>query len=408
MNILFVTPYFPPDIGSAQRQMHQLSTRLAAGGHKVTVLTAVPHYPAGVIPPEYRKRWRVSECIDGVRVLRTWIYASSNQNSSARLLNHLSFMAAAIGNLPALPPNIDVVFTDSPPLFDGLVAFAIGRLRKIPYVFNVADLWPQILFESGICTSFPLRQIAEGLERFIYRKAAQVTTVTQGFTEVVRAKGVPSGRAHYVPLGTDIDRFTSEASGLKWRERLQVGKRCLVMYAGALGRSQGLRIILEAAELLRNEPHIMFCFMGEGLEKASLMQFARNRGLFNVKFVDAQPLDEMPAVIPAADIHVVTLKDLPLFRMTIPGKIYEILACGRPIVGALDGEAASLIKRASAGITVPLGDARALADAILVMSRDARMRSRFGKSGREYVAANHSYRRITEMLEKVLLQAKFG
>ncbi len=405
MHVLFVTPYFPPDIGSAQRQMRQLSTRLAAIGHEVTVLTAVPHYPTGVVPRRYRKKWCVHERMGGVRVVRTWIYATPRRRAALRMLNHLSFTAAAVGNVRAVPRDVDVIYTDSPPLLDGLAAFAIGRLRRIPYVFNVADLWPQILFEKGMLTAFPMRQMAEGLERFIYLKASQITAVTQGYVRSICEKGVPKDHVHYVPLGTDVDQFAPEVDGTQWRERLEVGGRCLVMYAGTHGESQGLETVLEAAHLLGSESQILFCFVGTGLEKASLMRFAENKGLSNVRFVDPQPLDEMPAVVAAADIHVVSLRDLPVFRMTIPGKIYEIFAAGKAVVGALAGEAAALIERASGGLTVPPMDPQELADAILFVARDAKLRAHFGRSGRSYVVANYNYAKITTMLEEVLLKA---
>lgn len=406
MHVLFLTPYFPPDVGSAQRQMHQLSTRLAAMGHEVTVLTAVPHYPTGVIPREYRKKLCVYESIDGVLVIRTWIYATRSQHPALRMLNHLSFMIAAVSNLRALSSDIDVIYTDSPPLFDGLAAYVLGRLRSVPYVFNVADLWPQIVFENGMLTSAPLRQMAQGLERFIYLNASQITAVTQGFRQAIVAKGFQRNRVHHIPLGTDVDQFTPKVNGTQWRERLGAGNRCLVMYAGTHGKSQSLHTLLGAAQLLRTEPQILFCLVGEGPEKTALMQIAKNRGLSNVKFINAQPLREMPAVVGAADVHVVPLRDIPLFRMTIPGKIYEILAAGKPIVGALSGEAATLIERAGAGLTVPPEDVRAVADAIRFMVENPQLRARFGEFGRAHVVANYSYRKIVKLLEEVLIQAQ--
>ncbi len=408
MRILFLTPYFPPDVGSSQRQMHQLSTRLAAMGHDVTVLTAVPHYPAGVVPPAYRRKWLVRERIDGIRVLRTWIYATPRTSWLPRLANHVSFMLAAAANIRAVPRDIDVIYTDSPPLFNGLAAFLVGRARRAPYVFNVADLWPQILFDMGMLTRFPLRQMAEKFERFIYAKATQVTAVTQGFTDAIRDRGVEQERCHFIPLGTDVERFHPDIDGSEWRERLEVNGQFTVMYAGTHGQAQNLGTLLDAARLLADEEHIAIRLVGTGLEKPGLMQKAEQDGLTNVSFVDPQPLDVMPEVVAAADLHVVPLRALPVFRMTTPAKIYEILSAGKPIIGSLEGEAARLILRAGAGVCVEQENPEAMADAILRLSKDSKLCRKFGASGRDYVVEHHSYGQIAQQLDEVLHAAANG
>ena len=402
MRVLFLTPYFPPDVGSSQRQMHQLSTRLAAMGHELTVLTAVPHYPAGVVPRPYRRKWLVRERVDGIRVLRTWIYATPRSSAVLRLANHISFMLAATASIRALPREVDVIYTDSPPLFNGLAAFLVGRARRAPYVFNVADLWPQIVFEMGMASRFPLRNMAEALERFIYAKATRITTVTQGFADAIRLRGVEPERLHFIPLGTDVECFRPDIDGSAWRRRLEAEGRFMVMYAGTHGQAQNLATLLAAARLLITAKHIVFRFVGTGLEKARLMQQAAQEGLTNVAFVEPQPLDVMPQVVAAADCHVVPLRVLPVFRMTIPAKIYEILSAGKPLIGSLDGEAARLIRRAGAGVCVEPENPEALADAILRLSEDRDLCREYGAAGREYAVRHHSYGRIAQMLHEVL------
>ncbi|MBU6427491.1 MAG: glycosyltransferase family 4 protein [Cyanobacteria bacterium REEB65] len=383
MRFCFLTPYYPPEVGAPQTRIHELALRLVRLGHRVQVLTALPNYPSGVVPPDYRHRAGTWETLDGVEVFRTWVYATPNRGFLRRILNHLSFMVMAILAAPQMA-RCDVVYVESPPLFDGPAGWVLAKAKGARIFFNVADIWPRSAVELGMVQNRLLVRLAEILERWCYRTADRVLCVTLGIERDLRTAGV--AHAVYFPNGVDTARFAS-GDGRNFRAEHGWQERFLVLYAGTHGLSQALDTVVGAASLLEargvaSTKVVQFAFIGDGAEKSRLQASAGP----NVTFLDPLPRERMPDVLAAADAILVSLRDLPLFRGAVPSKTYEAMAAGKPIVLCAAGEAPDLLQRADCGVVVPPENPVALAEAIAALAQDPDWGVRLGHNGRQFVA----------------------
>ncbi len=411
MRFCFLTPYYPPEVGAPQTRIHELALRLVRRGHQVQVLTALPNYPSGIIPAEYRDRAGTWEERDGVEVYRTWIYATPNRGFLRRILNHLSFMAMAILAVPRMAA-CDVVYVESPPLFDGVAGWVLARAKGARIFFNVADIWPRSAVELEMVKNKLLVGLAEGLERWCYWTARRVLCVTLGIERDLKAQGVK--QAVYFPNGVDTERF-ARGDGARFRLEHSWQDRFLVVYAGTHGLSQALECAVQAADLLSprtaldaeadGAPHerirpggrpVHFVFVGDGAQKPELQRMAGP----NVTFLDPLARDQMPDVLAAADAILVSLRDLPLFRGAVPSKTYEAMAAARPIVLAAAGEAADLVIQAACGVVVP---PEALAAAIRELAADPDRAREMGERGREFVRQVFDRERLAERFEALAL-----
>jgi glycosyltransferase involved in cell wall biosynthesis len=387
VKILIVTHYFPPETGAPQARLSGLAAAWAAGGDEVTVLTGMPNHPTGVIPPEYRGAIRRRERRDGYRVLRTWLYATPNEGVARKTLGHLSFMASAVLLGARASGPADVVVVSSPTFFSIGAGVLLARLKRARLVVEIRDLWPAIFAELGVLTSRPLIRLLERLELAAYAAADTVIVVSDGFRANLIRRGVPTGKVHTIRNGVDPREFEPGAPadpGL--RASLGAGPGdCLVLYAGTHGISQGLTSVADAAARLgAGNPAIRFAFVGEGADKPRLEQRVAEGGLGHVTLRPGVPHQRVPALLAAADICLVPLRDVPLFSSFIPSKMFEYLAAGKPVVGALAGEAAQILREAGACV-VPPGDSAALAEAVRALAADPGRRQEMGRQGRCYV-----------------------
>jgi glycosyltransferase involved in cell wall biosynthesis len=385
MRILIVSQYFPPEAGAPQARLSALAAAWADAGDEVTVLTGMPNHPTGVLPPRYRRAIRRRERRDGYRVVRTWLYATPNEGMLRKTLSHLSFMASSVLLGARACGSPDVVVVSSPTFFSIGSAWLLARLKRARLVVDVRDLWPAIFVELGVLTSRPLIRVLERLELAAYAAADQVVVVSEGFRANLVGRGVPADKVHTIRNGAALEEFRPGAAADP-AVRARLGVRpggCLVLYAGTHGISQGLPGIADAAALLRRES-IQFAFVGEGSDKPKLVRRVAELGLDNVTVARAVPPGEVPGLLAAADICLVTLRDVPLFATFIPSKIFEYLAAGRPVIGAVTGEAAQLLAEAGA-IVVPPDDSAALAEAVRSLAADPARRAAMRRQGRAYV-----------------------
>ncbi|TME02104.1 MAG: glycosyltransferase family 4 protein, partial [Chloroflexi bacterium] len=246
LRIVMLTHYFPPEVGAPQARLFELASRAARAGHTVTVVTGFPNYPTGIVPPSYRGRFRMVEEMDGIRVIRTWVYATPNRGVVRRILNHLSFAFSSLAATRLLG-KVDVFFVESPPLFTGLAALAYRRLKRVPYVFNVSDIWPQSAVELGALRSAFAVRLAEMLEMHLYRRAARVSVVTPGMVERLASRGVPRDKLVLLTNGVDTTAFRPAAANMELARGLGLDERKVFLYAGTHGMAQGLGTILDAA-----------------------------------------------------------------------------------------------------------------------------------------------------------------
>ena len=405
MRLLIVSHYFPPEVGAPQTRLFELARRMVRRGHRVTVLAPLPSYPTGVVPPGYRGRLLLFERMEGVRVVRTWAYATPNRGFVRRILNHLSFTLAALVAAPLTGPA-DVVFVESPPLFHGFAGAVIARLKGAAFVFNVSDLWPASAVEMGMLRQLWLIRAAEWLERWTYARAAMVTVVTRGIVDRLRATGLPAEKVQLLTNGVDADVFRPVPERDALRRELGVDGAFVALYAGTHGLAHGLETVLEAADRLRARSDVRFVFAGEGAEKERLVARAGELGLPNVTLLPNQPKARMPALLSAADCCVIPLRDLPLFRGALPSKMFEAMATARPIVLAVAGEAAELLVESGAGVCVPPERPDEMARAIAALADDPARARALGETGRAWVQQHFSRERIAERFERLLEEAR--
>jgi glycosyltransferase involved in cell wall biosynthesis len=402
MRIIIVTHYFPPETGAPQARLSGLAAAWAADGDDVTVLTGMPNHPTGVIRPEYRGAIRRREKRDGYQVLRTWLYATPNEGIARKTLGHLSFMITSVllGGRASGPA--DVVVVSSPTFFAIGAGWLLARVKRARLVVEVRDLWPAIFSELGLLTSRRLIRLLERLELAAYAAADTVIVVSDGFRANLIERGVSAEKVHTIRNGVNPDEFDPDGlADAELRARLGAGPGdCLVLYAGTHGISQGLTSLAAAAALLTEE-QIRFAFVGEGADKLRLQRQVTELGLRNVTMLSGLPHEQVPALLAAADICLVPLRDVPLFSSFIPSKMFEYLAAGKPVVGAVAGEAAQILREAGAWV-VPPADSQALAAAIRTLATDPQRREAMGRQGRCYVEKYFDRRTLARLYRKLL------
>jgi glycosyltransferase involved in cell wall biosynthesis len=400
--ILIVSHYFPPEAGAPQARLSALAAAWAAGGDQVTVLTGMPNHPTGVLPPEYRHAVRRREQRDGYRVVRTWLYATPNEGVLRKTLCHLSFMVSSVllGGLAV--GRADTVVVSSPTFFSIGSAWLLARLKRARLVVEVRDLWPAIFVELGVLTNRRVIRLLERLELAAYAAADQIVVVSDGFRQNLIERGVPAAKVHTIRNGVALDRFRPDSPGLE-EVRAHLGARpgeCLVLYAGTHGISHALPRVADAAALLADQP-VRVAFVGGGSDKPRLQHRVAELGLDNVTLAPAVPPDQVPALLAAADICLVPLRDVPLFATFIPSKMFEYLAASKPVIGSVTGEPAQILREAGA-VVVPPEDSEALAAAIASLAGDPDRRAAMGRSGRSYVEKFFDRAELARQYRKLL------
>jgi len=387
LRFLILTQYFPPEVGAPQVRLLAMAKELLRRGHDVDVVTAMPNYPRGEVFEGYRGKWLVREEVDGVPVTRTWIHAATGTNVLNRLLSYWSFTLSAVWGCVRVPKP-DLVFVESPPLFLGMTACVVSRLRGAPYIFNVSDLWPESAVQLGIVTNHTLISFAGALERFCYRHARTVCAVTEGIRDAI-AKVPKSAPVVLLPNGVDVQTFRRLPDASP--EGIDPGKATF-MFAGTHGYAQGLDVIVEAARRLVTRSDIAFALIGDGPDKERVKGLAHL--LPNIRFLDPVPVSSMPAYFSACRASIVPLRKLDLFKGARPSKILPSLACETPVIYAGEGETAGLIDDKGCGISVPPECPEKLADAVVKLADDAGLARKMGARGRELVSAEYSWEGI--------------
>lgn len=385
MRILLLTAYFPPDTGSAAHLFYELGAELVQRGHQVSVLTSMPGYhPTGELERYKRKRW-LRENVDGMEVVRVATPQLPRHSMVGRALWQFGGAVAFFLASVRLHPH-DCAIVYSPPLPLGLTAWAFKRLKGTPFILNVQDLFPQSIIDLGLLKNRWAIRFFEAMERFIYQRADVITVHSEGNRKHVISKGAPADRVEVVPnwVDTNFIRPGERMNGFRFEHKL--GDAFVVSFAGVLGYSQDLDIVLEAAALLKDYGDILWLIVGDGVEKPRLQAKARQMNLTNVRFLPMQPRSKYPLVLHASDVCLATLH-AEVKTPVVPSKILSIMAAGRPVVAAmnLDGDAPRLIAKARCGLCVPPEDPKALADAVLTLYRDPNLRDELGRNGRHYV-----------------------
>ena len=394
MRILYLSQYFPPEVGATQTRAYEMAQGLLRAGHQVTMLTEVPNHPEGVIRPEYRGRFWVRETLDGIDVIRVWVKTAPVKTMRTRLAFYISYMLnAALAGLLLARGRYDVIYATSPPLFVGGAALALSYLRRIPLVFEVRDLWPESAIDTGVLTSRALIWLSYRLEELAYRRAAWVNVLTPAFERaLVETKGVSPKRISMIPNGADLDIMKPGPKDNHVRKRLGLQDKFVVSYFGAHGRANRVGQLLDVAERLKGtHPDVRIMLVGDGMEKPMLVEDARRRNLDNVIFVDAVPKDEVCDYINASDICTAVLMKNDTFKTVYPNKVFDYMSCRRPVIVAIDGVARKLVADAGAGLYAEPENPEAFIEALLKLKGAPDLTRQMGDSG--YIHARDTYSR---------------
>ncbi len=404
MKILFLTQYCPPEVGAPQNRIFEFAKQLKNFNHEITILTAMPNYPKGEIFEGYKDKKVVVEEIEGIKIVRTSIYATKDKSFTKRLRNYLSFTFSSVLTGSKYIDKQDVIITESPPLFLGWSGYILSKRKKAKFVFNVSDLWPESAVKLGVLNNKLLITLSTWLEEFCYKKAHAVTGQTKGIVNDIVRRGFDEKKVHLITNGVDTEFFKRENRDEEFRKELGVDGKFAICYAGIHGIAQGLEVVIEAADILRDYKDIKFLFFGDGPEKEKLINMVSEKNLNNVSFLPVQSKPKMPRIIASMDSTIIPLKKLDLFKGALPSKMFEALSSELPIILAVEGEAEKLINDAQAGITVEPENPKEIAEAVLKLYKDENLRKQLGENGRKYVMENYAREAISRKLENILLK----
>ena len=405
MRVLILSQYYKPE---PIPKPVELAQELRQRGHIVSVLTGFPNYPTGKLYPGFDLNVVKREEIDGIPVTRTFEFPYHGRQAIGRVLNYVSFMISApLGSFFA--PPCDVIYVWHPPLTIGVAAWLIARLRRVPFVYDVQDIWPESAVLSGLLKDGWLVRLMSRLERFVYRQANHILVVTDGARDNLIAKGVPPDKISVMPHWVDESLFAQadEPARQRTRERYGWCDHFVVLFAGNLGLAQGLETVVSAASQLRSDDKVLIVLVGDGTDKDRLQRLAHSLGLKNsLQFIERQPIEKMPDFMAASDALLVHLKRSELSHYVIPTKTLAYLAAGQPILMAMDGAAAQLVREAGAGFVIPPENPAELASAIRLLSdMPPSERAVMGWRGRDYLIAHLSKQKVIPQYEAVLQRA---
>ena len=364
MYILFLTDNFPPETNAPASRTHEHAREWVKAGHQVSVITCAPNFPSGKVYSGYRNRIFQQEMIDGIRVVRVWSYITANEGVVRRTLDYLSFMLSGIlAGLVVKRP--DAVVATSPQFFTAVAGYCVSRARRVPFVLEIRDLWPESIQAVGAIGNAFILSLLSWIARFLYRSADTIITVTEPFKRHITGLGIDGNKIHTILNGVDLNLFSPRPRDLDLARQIGIEGKFVVGYIGTHGMAHGLETALDAAEQLQENGDVVFLFIGGGAERAKLEKTANDKNLTNVIFIDSVPKAEMPRYWSLLNVSLVLLRKSTVFTTVIPSKIYESVAMGIPVILGVEGEAKLLVESLGVGLAIPPESARSLASAIL-------------------------------------------
>lgn len=410
MHILFLTDNFPPEVNAPASRTHEHCREWVAQGAQVTVITGAPNFPTGRVFAGYRNRLWQEEVVDGIRVVRVWTYITANEGFTRRILDYLSFMVTAF--LAALcVRRVDVVIGTSPQFFTAVAAWGAGAVKRVPFVFEVRDLWPESIKAVGAMRDSLALRWLERLELFLYRRAARIVSVTHAFKDNLVRRGISTGAIDVITNGVDTRRFAPRPRDVDLEASLGWQGCFVAGYVGTMGMAHGLETLLEAMQLVAQHPDgrdVRLLLLGDGARKGALEAEARRRGLECVRFVGTVPKQEVPRYWSLLDVSIIHLRRTELFTTVIPSKLFECMGMGIPVLHGVAGESAEIVRQERVGIPFPPEDARMLAGHLLALRRDPvacrRMREAGPQAAGRYDRRALAARMLTSLKHAVAFQ----
>jgi len=382
-----------------------MASNLVRRGHHVTVLTEFPNHPRGIISPEYRGKFVVHEKYRGIHVYRTWVFTRPHKNFATRMGFYLSFMAAAGLFGLFIPGPFDVVYTTSPPLFVAISGFIVALVKGCPFVLEIRDLWPESAVVLGELTHKQFIALSEKLEIFLYKKAVRLIGVTQGICNRLKKKGVPEGKLSFIPNGVNVDLYRPGKKDRSLLHSLGIDEPSFVVaYTGLHGLMHGLDFVLKTARELQSDSRLFFVFIGDGVRKQHLIDLAEQYQLKNVRFLNGVAEKELPRYIQSFDAGLATTKKMAFCRGTLPVKMFSYMACAKPVLLCVEGEAERILQTAGGGLSVEPENTEQLRKAILKLKNNPALRKKMGQAGRRFVEKNYSRKQKAVELEELFLK----
>jgi colanic acid biosynthesis glycosyl transferase WcaI len=403
MDILLVTNYFAPDLGAASTRLTRLAYQLQARGHQVTVLTSLPHYPQGKIRPVHRGRLVVVEDRSGVRVVQTWLWATTSPRMSRKLISQISFMMTALGRgLFFRKP--DVILIEAQPIFTSLAGVILALFKRRPYVLNVSDLWPDHLLSVGTFSEqHPIYRLARAIVDWTYQRAARITAMSPAWTDKIVSYIGQEDKVQTLYNGVDLQKFRPNLDTTTLHDQHQLPDGDIVLFLGTLATQYDLDVLDHAMHALHDRPNTHFLFVGSGSQAEKLQAILqRHHNVIWLQWIDAEHIHLAWNV---ATVTFWAMRDHPLYHGTIPAKLYEALACGVPVVAMQVGVTQRIIMDAGAGIAVDLGDQQGFNSALRHLLDDQDFRQQCSIHARQYAEQHYDPERVADGYEAILKHA---
>jgi glycosyltransferase involved in cell wall biosynthesis len=393
LNQAFVSPDEP-----GHTRHFEMAQYLRDHGHELVIVASDLNYQTGQRTVE-RHGVFTEQMIDGVRVLRSYIYPTLHRSYFWRIVSFFSFMFSSVWTALSVK-DADLIMGTTPQIFQAVSAWFVAFVRNKPFLLEVRDLWPEFGISMGVITNPIVIALTRWLEKFLYARATHILVNSPAYKEYMVGKGVPANKITYIPYGTDVDMFNPNVDGLSVRKKLSLEDKFVVLYAGALGQANDIYTVLCAAKHLNEEDQIRFVFWGDGKERPNLQSEAERLDLKNVIFAGVCPKKEMPFVIASSDVCLAILQNVPMFRTTYPNKVFDYMAAARATILVIDGVIREVIESSKGGVFVEPANHELLAQTILELSKDPQRVKQMGTNARAYLV-QHLDRR--DKLDETLL-----
>ncbi|MDT3763938.1 glycosyltransferase family 4 protein [Priestia filamentosa] len=400
MKILFLTQFFPPETGAASKRIHGLARHLVNLGHEVYVVTGMPNYPSGKIKKEYQGKKFHFEEIDGIKVFRYYVYVSNKRNTLNRLFNYFSLVFSSLFFL-FKRKKVDIIITSSPPLFLGISGVIMSKVKRIPHIFDVRDIWPNIAVEMGeISEQSKAYKLMSSIETYIYKNSSILTVVTKGKKETLVRKGIDKEKVRLISNGFD-EEFLDFPINHQIAEEYGLLNKFNLLYAGIIGIAQGIDLIIQAAEILKPYSEIQFVLVGTGAELEKMKSLVKEKKLDNIVFTGEQPHINIRSFLYYSHVALVPLKSDAL-KDSVPTKLYEALGAGRPVILSASGDSEEVVKESKGGLVIKPGDVNMLVQSIEKLYKDKSFYNYCKESSRDYILSNYSRKSIAKTFEQEL------
>lgn len=395
MRILFLTHNFPPEVcPAASRTYEHTKEWVKDEDTEITVITNNPNHPEGVLYKGYENRWYQREQMDGIEVIRVKTYLTPNKGFFKRTLNYLFYMLMAMAASLKIGKK-DIVIATSPPFFCACGGYLVSLLKRIPFVFELRDIWPESIVAVGAMGKNAIIRFLEKVELFLYKSSNLIISLTDSFKENLISRGIAASKIIVIKNGVELDNFKKEKINKEaFKKEIGVGEKMIASYVGTIGMAHALDKVLDCAKTLEIMEDIQFLIVGSGAKKDELEEKKRKENIQNVTFIGQVNKEEVKKYYAISDIGLVVLRKNSLFKSVIPSKIFEYMAMEVPIIISVDGEARDIIKGSKGGIYVEPENVEQMTKAIRNLIQEPKTAAKMGKQARVYVENNFDRKKL--------------